>query len=145
MKSHIKSSLFIGFSLFLALLTEHRLRRDCEDARNHDPNLEPNLDPSLHPDPDREPDRRDPVSPLPCGLPRAFPERAFSSATTVIFSGTVVRNGERFALREIAGTLYPLDSAGSARSWEGEDVRVTGKLDLGTRLLHVDAIESAIR
>lgn len=137
MKSLIKSSLLIGMSLVLALLTEHRLRRDCETERNHNRNPEDALDPP------------DPLSPLPGGdaTRRAFPEPAPRplSATTVVFSGTVVRNGERFALREMAGDVYPLDSAGRAWSWEGEDVRVTGKLDLGSRLLHVDDIESAVR
>lgn len=62
-------------------------------------------------------------------------------APTVTFSGTVVRSGPRFALRETAGVLYPLDSAGRAWPYEGEDVRITGKLDLDSRLLYVDAIE----
>jgi hypothetical protein len=68
-------------------------------------------------------------------------QAAMAAAPTVTFSGTVVRNGPRFALRETAGVLYPLDSAGRAWPFEGEDVRVTGKLDLNTRLLYVDAIE----
>jgi hypothetical protein len=63
------------------------------------------------------------------------------TATTVTFSGTVVRSGPRFALRETAGVLYPLDSAGRAWPYEGEDVRVTGHLDMSSRLLYVDAIE----
>jgi hypothetical protein len=65
-------------------------------------------------------------------------------APTVTFSGTVVRTGPCFALRETAGILYPLDSTGRAWPFEGEDVRVTGKLDLDTRLLYVDAIEPAV-
>ncbi len=63
-------------------------------------------------------------------------------ATTVTFSGTVIRNGGRFALRETGGVLYTLDSTGRAWPFEGEDVRVTGKLDTSTRLLHVDDIEA---
>jgi hypothetical protein len=62
------------------------------------------------------------------------------SATTVTFSGTVIRNGTRFALRETGGVLYTLDSTGRAWPFEGEDVRVTGKLDTSTRMLHVDEI-----
>ncbi len=64
------------------------------------------------------------------------------SATTVTFSGTVIRNGTRFALRETGGVLYTLDSTGRAWPFEGEDVRVTGKLDTSTRMLHVDEITS---
>ena len=64
------------------------------------------------------------------------------SATTVTFSGTVVRDGSRFALRETAGVLYFLDSTGRAWPFEGEDVRVTGYLDTTTSLLHVDDIKA---
>jgi len=69
---------------------------------------------------------------------------SMAAAPTVTFSGTVVRNGPRFALRETAGVLYPLDSAGRAWAYEGEDVRGTGLLDLNTRLLYVDAIEPSM-
>jgi hypothetical protein len=64
------------------------------------------------------------------------------SATTVTFSGTVIRSGGRFALLETGGVLYMLDSTGRAWPFEGEDVRVTGKLDNTTHLLHVDDIEA---
>ncbi len=59
-----------------------------------------------------------------------------------MMSGTVVRSGSRFVLREKAGNDYPLDSIGRAWSFEGEDVRVVGKLDSSTRTLHIDQIES---
>lgn len=65
-----------------------------------------------------------------------------SNATTVTFSGTVIRSGGRFALLESGGILYMLDSTGRAWPYEGEDVRVTGKLDTTTHLLHVDDIEA---
>jgi hypothetical protein len=57
-------------------------------------------------------------------------------------SGTVIRSGERFALRDVDGCLYPLDSAGRAWQFEGEDVTVTGNLDTTTQMLHILAIES---
>ena len=65
-----------------------------------------------------------------------------SNATTVTFSGTVIRSGGRFALLETGGILYMLDSTGRAWPFEGEDVRVTGKLDTTTHMLHVDDIEA---
>lgn len=72
----------------------------------------------------------------------AFSEGGTASATTVTFSGTVIRSGGRFALLETGGVLYMLDSTGRAWPFEGEDVRVTGKLDTTTHLLHVDDIEA---
>jgi len=58
------------------------------------------------------------------------------------FNGTVIRSGERFALRDADGCLYPFDSAGRAWQFEGEDVTVTGNLDTKTHMLHILAIES---
>ena len=62
----------------------------------------------------------------------------------VTMNGTVVRSGSRFALRETEGVLYTLDSTGRAWPFEGEDVRVIGKLNASTRLLHIDVIESQV-
>ncbi len=62
-------------------------------------------------------------------------------ATTVSLSGTVIRSGSRFALLESAGALYTLSSTGRVWPFEGEVVRVSGKLDSATRFLHVDAIQ----
>lgn len=66
------------------------------------------------------------------------------AGTRVTFSGTVVRAGRLLALRETAGVLYTLDSAGRALPFEGDSVRVTGQLDTSTRLLHIDDIQPAI-
>lgn len=89
---------------------------------------------------------RNPV-PLEGTDPSALPVLPISDgrpgpATTVTFSGTVIRSGGRFALLETGGVLYTLDSTGRAWPFEGEDVRVTGKLDATAHLLHVDDIEA---
>jgi hypothetical protein len=147
--------------LTLAALTARRLRQEHEIEGSLDT---PNRDKSSPPLPETEmrQARALPQNPEPPASPMtAAPSAAANIATatvmaatmapanmaaapTVTFSGTVVRNGPRFALRETAGVLYPLDSAGRAWAFEGEDVRVTGKLDLSTRLLYVDAIEPSM-
>jgi uncharacterized protein DUF5818 len=127
MKSVVKWSLCAGISLVLMALTARRLEQEAEIEGPADT-------PPTQPPPVGEQS--------PPALPRA-PAKPIV-APTVTFSGTVVRNGPRFALRETAGALYLLDSAGRAWHFEGEDVRVTGKLDLDTRLLYVDAIESSV-
>ena len=58
------------------------------------------------------------------------------------FSGTVVRDGSRFALREFDGTLFALDSTGRAWPFEGEDVAITGYFNPDSRLLHICAIQA---
>ena len=56
------------------------------------------------------------------------------------FSGTVVRDGSRFALREFDGTLFALDSTGRAWPFEGEDVSISGYFNPDSRLLHICSI-----
>jgi hypothetical protein len=75
--------------------------------------------------------------PLPPPSPTLVPERPALSS----FSGTVVRHGSRFALREFDGDLYALDSTGLAWPFEGEDVLISGYLNADSGLLHICAIE----
>lgn len=63
-------------------------------------------------------------------------------AQSAMFHGTVVRNGEQFMLRDGSGQVFRLDNPEQAQSFEGKDVTITGSLDLGSRLIHVDRIES---
>jgi Protein of unknown function (DUF5818) len=62
---------------------------------------------------------------------------------TGTYTGTVLRNGEQFVLRDAAGQIYRLDDPRQAQSFEGKSVKVTGKLDTDARLIHVERIESA--
>jgi hypothetical protein len=80
--------------------------------------------------------QKDPV-PLPLPTPTLVPDRP----TLSNFSGTVVRHGTRFALREIDGDLYALDSTGLAWPFEGEEVLISGYLNSDSGLLHICAIE----
>jgi hypothetical protein len=59
-----------------------------------------------------------------------------------MFNGTVVRDFSRFALRQPDGTIYGLDSAGRAWSFEGEEVTIIGYVHPESRLLHVCSIEA---
>ena len=132
MKSVFKRFLLLGISLSIVVLVA---TQDPEDA-GADTGLGDHGSP-VDPDP--------PVSHLPSDHSRRMtvPFKPLVGAT-VTFSGTVVRAGSSFALRETAGLLYTLDSAGRAWPFEGEDVRVTGKLDTTTRMLHIDDIQSMI-
>ena len=67
---------------------------------------------------------------------------ASQPTTVATLRGTVIRSGERFALRVADGALYPLDSTGRAWPFEGEDVQVTGNLEGATQMIHIVAIES---
>lgn len=141
MKSTIKRCLFAGIALSLVALTARRFERELEIEGNldHPPSDHPTLPPSYGASgrsgtlPGVSGGSGSPMGPLP-----------HSPVVSVTFSGTVVRDGSHLALREIAGVVYPLDGTPKAWSYEGASVRVTGKIDLATRLLHVDAIEPAV-
>jgi hypothetical protein len=70
------------------------------------------------------------------------PPSAPPPPSSITFSGTVVRDGSRFALRDSAGALFALDSTGRAWPFEGEDVIVTGLLNQPNGLLHIRTIQS---
>lgn len=60
------------------------------------------------------------------------------------FSGTIVKAGDDFVLRDEAGkTTYKLDNAEQAKQYEGKNVKVTGTMDPMTNTIHVERIELA--
>lgn len=80
---------------------------------------------------------------VPAPVPPAKPTKASSVPElppVSSFSGTVVRDGGRFALREFDGTLFALDSTGRAWPFEGDDVSITGYFNPDSRLLHICSI-----
>lgn len=64
-----------------------------------------------------------------------------SQATT--FTGTIVRHGEQYILRDSSGQMYKLDDPDRAKPFEGKAVKVTGQLDQQAMVIHVQNIESA--
>lgn len=59
------------------------------------------------------------------------------------FTGTVVKDGELFVLRDASGQVYKLDSPERAKPFEGKAVKVTGHLDTEAKLIHVENIEGS--
>lgn len=84
--------------------------------------------------------RRQVVKSLPSPAPVSVSPPEPSSI--VSFTGTVVRDGSRFALRDATGALFALNSTGRAWPFEGEDVTVTGHIDPTGTVLHIHAIEA---
>jgi hypothetical protein len=61
------------------------------------------------------------------------------------FMGTILKNGEHFVLSDSATkTRYMLDDPRKARPFEGKTVKVTGKLDLASNLIHVETIQDIV-
>lgn len=60
---------------------------------------------------------------------------------TATFSGTVVKDGEQYVLRDSSGSVYKLDDSSRAQAFEGKTVKVTGRLDANSKMIHVSSIE----
>lgn len=61
---------------------------------------------------------------------------------SVVLTGTVVKNGADYFLRDSGGTLYQLDASEKAQPLEGKSVKVSGKLEANTNFVRVETIEA---
>jgi hypothetical protein len=73
----------------------------------------------------------------PPAQPRPDPARSRT------FTGIVVRRGHDYLLRDESGSSYHLDSPERVQRFDGKSVKITGRLDVDSRTLHVDSIEPA--
>jgi hypothetical protein len=64
--------------------------------------------------------------------PPAIAPPAPDSSKSSTFTGTIVKDGEQYVLRDSSGGVYKLDGSSRAQSFEGKTVKVTGCLDTDT-------------
>jgi Protein of unknown function (DUF5818) len=57
------------------------------------------------------------------------------------FTGTISKEADGFVLKVSETTNYKLDAQRQVEQYEGQRVRVTGTLETGVNLIHVDRIE----
>lgn len=58
------------------------------------------------------------------------------------FNGTIIKQNDLLMLQDpIAKVRYQLDNQDKARPFAGKQVKVTGKLELNTNLIHVNEIQ----
>jgi hypothetical protein len=57
------------------------------------------------------------------------------------FTGTIMKNGSNFVLRDVSGHVFELDDPDSAKPYVGKSVKVVGQLDEQAMLIHVQSIE----
>ncbi len=74
------------------------------------------------------------------------PDQSTGKQKAVVVTGTIVKNGSDFVLKDASGIVYRLDAQDKAAPFENKSVKVTGKLEQAgneseTAMLHVDAIE----
>jgi uncharacterized protein YdeI (BOF family) len=58
------------------------------------------------------------------------------------FTGVIVKNGEQYVLRDSSGNVYKLDDSSRAQAFEGKTVKIVGKLDPDSKMIHVDTIQA---
>jgi uncharacterized protein YdeI (BOF family) len=88
-----------------------------------------------------QPDQAQPQQPQPDQTQPQQPQPDQNQAQTATFTGTVVKNGDQFALRDSSGAVYTLDDSQRAKPFEGKTVKVTGQLDEQAKVIHVENIE----
>jgi hypothetical protein len=88
-------------------------------------------------EPNQEPEGK-PNNEQPAPQP-AQPDR--KEAKAVALTGTIVKTGSDFVLRDPSGTVYRLDAPEKVQPFEGKSVKVTGKLEADNNLVHVKSIE----
>lgn len=71
------------------------------------------------------------------------PQQLNLSQKAAVFTGTIVKDGHQYALRDPSGTIYKLDDSERARAYEGKPAKVTGEFDQQANVIHVESIESA--
>jgi len=58
------------------------------------------------------------------------------------FTGVISKEGDGYVLKISETTSYKLDSQHQIEQYEGQRVRVTGTIETGVNVIHVDRIES---
>ena len=57
------------------------------------------------------------------------------------FTGTIMKNGDKYILKSAGTNVYQLDDQERASKYEGKQVKVAGTLDASGNNLHVSTIE----
>jgi len=89
--------------------------------------------------PQQKPDQAQPSQPQPDqAQPQQQPDQ--SQAQTATFTGTVVKHGADYLLRDSSGATFKLDDSERAKPFAGKTVKVTGELDEQAKVIHVESI-----
>jgi Protein of unknown function (DUF5818) len=103
---------------------------------------------SLQSQPDASPSPKDTAVVLAQQEPQSNPTQkpdapgnGAQAENSAVFTGTIIKNGSDFVLRDESGTVYTLDARSKAQQYAGKPVKVTGRLEDNARRIHVESIE----
>jgi hypothetical protein len=71
------------------------------------------------------------------GQPSSEAQGQTQEANGQVFSGTVVKSGDKYILQMADGTAYNLDHQDLVKKYEGKQVRVKGTLDQDGKTIHI--------
>jgi hypothetical protein len=73
---------------------------------------------------------------------QAQPQNEAQTQDAKPFNGTIVKEKGKLILKDsVSNVSYQLDDQDKAKQFVGKQVKVTGKLDMNTNVIHVDSIE----
>lgn len=109
------------------------------------PDQDPSQPSAQQPDqtpPQQTPTQQDPSTQQPPSQP---PDQAGQSSTGMagqaadeqVFSGTIVKSGNKYVLQDAAGKNYDLDHQDMLKEHEGKQVRFKGTLDPDGKTIHI--------
>ncbi len=84
--------------------------------------------------PSQAPDQASPSSP---GQTSSEAQSQTQESNGQVFSGTVVKSGDKYVLQMADGTAYDLDHQDLVKKFEGKQVRVKGTLDHDGKTIHI--------
>ena len=106
------------------------------------PSAQPSTPPAQTPDTQAPPPSQAPDQTAPSQT--APPDRSGTASTTdstagtQTFTGTVVKQGDKFVLQDAAsGKSYDIDHQDQVKQFEGKRVRVHGTLDASSNMIHI--------
>jgi len=106
------------------------------------PSAQPSTPPAQTPDtqappPSQAPDQTAPSQSAPSDQ-SGTASTSDSTAGTQTFTGTVVKQGDKFVLQDSAtGKSYDIDHQDQVKQFEGKRVRVHGTLDASSNMIHI--------
>jgi hypothetical protein len=112
------------------------------DRQAQQPSSSPDTTPSQTPDTQQAPDQTPPPSSRTPESGAQQPPSGSSAdsgaaAGTQTFSGTVVKQGDKYVLKDDSGHTYDIDHQDEVKKFEGKRVRVQGTLDPATNKIMV--------
>jgi cytoskeletal protein RodZ len=102
------------------------------------PQTQPTPSPEMPPSSQQTPNAQQPPSQTPDTTAPESGSKAGSAGAptdTQTFSGTVVKQGDKYMLKDDSGKMYDIDHQGEVAKFDGKRVRVQGTLDENGKIL----------